>query len=696
MPRIKLYLLGSFSITLDEQPLTKFRSDKVRALLTYLVLEAKRPIWRTLLAELFWHGYTSKTARHSLRMALLNLRQLFSDFEDLLIIDRQTVQLKISHPDFWCDILEFDESYHLSEQHSHLSLARCLICRESFQVATSLYEGSFLKGFVIEDSELFERWRLTKQEFYETRYNKLQELLDIPLPPLPDNLPRQTTPFIGREEEVHKLRQKILDSNYPLITLVGEGGIGKTRLALAIAEKAKRNFVDGVWFIALGSIPSPNEADKNFTFRLHDTLASTIGKTLHIPYHNQDSLTTHLFHYLRDKQLLLILDNFEHLVDGAYFIWQLLQKARYIKILITSRQRLNVQSEYVFRVDGLPFPAVDAGETHNLFHQSEIIDQTLNQVKAKSHISEQSEISERPEIYSSIQLFVERADRTSPGFKLQENNQASVIKICQFVEGLPIGIELAAALVEQQSVAEVARSLEIARLDTLTTSMSDLPARHRNIRAVFEYSWQLLSEREAAIFAECSIFQSGFTKDAAISVTQTTHKHLKSLVDHSLLREISINSGVRRYEFHELVKQFVLEKVDPYKKQEIEERHSLYYLNLIADYLLNPIETRSEDLNELQYEVDNVLQAWKSVTQRKRFDLIEINIESMVVFYCWLNLFEEGIHEFEHIEKQIELNIEHVSVKKRILMKLKQKKAFLRAKAQSHKRPVLMNKELIN
>ena len=109
MARIKLYLFGSFYTTLDDQPLTKFRSDKVRALLAYLVLRAKRPIRRTLLAELLWNGYTSKTARHSLRMALLNLRKLLADFDNLLIVTRQSVQFNASHSDFWCDVLTFEQ-----------------------------------------------------------------------------------------------------------------------------------------------------------------------------------------------------------------------------------------------------------------------------------------------------------------------------------------------------------------------------------------------------------------------------------------------------------------------------------------------------------------------------------------------------------------------------------------------------------
>lgn len=695
MPRIKLHLLGSFSITLDDQPLTKFRSDKVRALLTYLVLEAKRPIWRTLLAELLWHGYTSKTARHSLRMALLNLRQLFADFPDLLIINRQTVQLKISHPDFWCDVLEFERLRDSSGQHTHLSLIRCLICRESFHVATSLYEGNFLKGFVIEDSEPFEVWRLAKQRLYEKEHKKVLKTLDIPLPPLPDNLPRQMTPFIGRKHEVLALRHKILDSNYPLVTLTGEGGIGKTRLALAVAEKVKKNFIDGVWFVTLDRIPLPDKTDINFTSRLHDTLASTISKTLHVPYQSQDSPTTDLFNYLHKKQLLLVLDNFEHLIDSASFISQLLQKAHYVKVLITSRQRLNIQVEYAFRVDGLPFPMPNSELAYDSFEGSEAIQATFSPTKITDEMLERSETWESPELYSSIELFVERADRTSSGFELQQNNQNAVIQICQFVEGLPIGIELAAALVEQQSVTEVARSLQTSRIATLTTSMSDLPVRHRSIRAVFEYSWQLLSEQDATILAQCSVFQGGFTEDAAIIVTQATHQNLKILVDHSLLRDSSKNHTIRRYEFHQLVKEFVSDKIDAYRKQEVEEQHSLYYLNFIAKNLTGLRDIES-NLNELRYEIDNILQAWEWVVGQNRFDLLEQSLQGMTLFYSWLNLFEKGISEFQKIKEQVESNIEDLSMKTGILIELDRKQAFLRSKINLNNRSNLTNEEPIN
>lgn len=651
MHRIKLHLFGSFYITLDDKPLTKFRSDKVRALLAYLVLEARRPLWRTLLAELLWHGYTSKTARHSLRMALLNLRQLFADFEGLLIIDRQTVQLNTSHPDFWCDILEFEALYDSSLQHTHLSLTRCLICHESLQAAKSLYEGNLLRGFVIEDSESFEAWRQAKQERYEKQREKLLRILDTPLALPPDNLPRQITPFVGRQKELAMIRHKILDSDYPLVTLVGEGGIGKTRLALAVAEEVKNSFVDGVWFVPLGGISSPNKDDAHFIPPLYDTLAATMSKVLNIPFHSQESPTVNLFDYLRDKQLLLILDNFEHLIDGAPFIWQLLQQAHYVKVLITSRQRLSLQTEYAFRVHGLSFPVARCEEAQSA------------------------------ETYSSIQLFIERADRTLPGFTLQPENSPAVIQICQFVEGLPLGLELAAALVEEQSVTEIARSLQIASIDTLTTSMPDLPARHRSIRAVFEYSWQLLSEREATILAQCSVFESGLTEDAAIMVTQSTVKELQTLVDHSLLREISINNVTKRYEFHELVKEFVGEKIDAHQKEEVQERHGLYYLSLIANDLTNLADTMSKsDLNELRYEADNVCQAWQWAVQQAKFDLVEQSLPGITLFYCLLNLFEEGIDMFEQAKKQVESKIEDLSIQTRILRRLNRKQAFLHSK----------------
>lgn len=651
MPRIKLHLFGSFYITLDNKPLTKFRSDKVRALLAYLVLEARRPIWRTLLAELLWYGYTSKTARHSLRMALLNLRQLFSDFDDLLIINRQTVQLNTSHPDFWCDLLEFEKLDDSSERHAHLSLSRCLICRESLQAANTLYEGHLLRGFVIEDSQSFEAWRQAKQERYQKQYEKLLRILNTPLALPPDNLPRQITPFVGRQKEVTLIRHKILDSDYPLVTLIGEGGIGKTRLALAVAEEVKNSFVDGIWFVPLAAMSSLHKSDTNDTSRLYDTLAATMNKVLNIPYHSQDSPTAHLFDYLRDKQLLLILDNFEHLIDGAPFIWQLLQQAHYIKVLITSRQRLSLQTEYAFRVDGLSFPVP------------------------------RSEHAKSLETYSSIQLFIERADRTLPGFTLQQDNQDAVMQICQLVEGLPLALELAAALVEQQSVTEIARSLQIARLDTLRTSMPDLPARHRSIRAVFEYSWQQLSEREATILARCSVFESGFTEDAAIIVIQCTAKELLGLVDHSLLREISIKNVTKRYEFHELVKEFVGEKIDAHQKQEVEERHCLYYLSLMANDLTNLADTLSKsDLNELRYEADNVCQAWQWAVQQAKFDLVEQSVQGIALFYCVLNLFEEGIDMFEQGKKQVESKIEDLSIKTRILRILTRKQVFLHSK----------------
>ncbi|MGB0386052.1 MAG: tetratricopeptide repeat protein [Ardenticatenaceae bacterium] len=647
MGRLKLHLFGSFYATLDGQRLTKFRSDKVRALLAYLVLEARQPIRRTVLVELLWNGYTHRTARQSLRMALLNLRKLFSGLDELLVVTRQTIQFNLSHPDFWCDVIAFESLLAACKSHPHPSLIRCPICRESLKEAKELYQGHFLRGFVVEDSEAFEAWQ-------QEQKNKLQqqcaELLQIltPLTPPPHNLPRQLTPFIGREAEIAKLATMVLNPDYLLFTLVGEGGIGKTRLALAVAEQIKCSFADGVCFVALGGVSPPIKGQTE----IYDTLASAIGEALNLTFRGKQRPTKQLFKLLEKKEVLIILDNFEHLIEGAHFIWQILQKAHNVTVLITSRERLNLQAEYAFRVQGLPVPPPKA-ETPGA-------GRTTGQLPASVGTQEQEPLTTFPETYSSIELFAERADRTLPGFTLDEKNLPAVIQICQFVEGLPLGIELAAALVEQQSIAEIAHSLQVARLDTLSTSMADMAARHRSIRAVFEYSWQFLSEVESRLLASISVFRGGFTDEAALAVTGATPANLAALVNQSLLSQTSPQEGAPRYKIHELVQQFAGEKLLAIGTRHlVEERHTTYYLDFLAEHEqdLKRAWFIEQPLSQQRQELDNIRQAWESAARYAKLDLIEHSLRGLTLFYRMFGLFQEAETVLDRARKQIEKDV---------------------------------------
>ncbi|MCX6045899.1 MAG: BTAD domain-containing putative transcriptional regulator, partial [Chloroflexi bacterium] len=305
---VELHLFNTFYVRRAGQIVDDFRSDKVRALLAYLVVEGKTPIYRSHLIELFWGRNELVTARGSLRVALTNLRQLLMPL-DLIQATRQTVQFQTDHPQFWCDALLMD---------ALLDGPPGATDPRAAETVTKLVDMEFLPGLGAVDSPAFEAWRQARQFHYLQLRSKQREagkLAEAPMPSISapatsvpahmHNLPRQLTPFIGRQMEITTIRNKLQDERYPWLTIVGEGGVGKTRLALTVAAAVQADFSDGVWFVPLAGVtPGANLADR---------LAVAVGAALNLTFVNIESLTAQLFAQLRNKQLLLLLDNFEHL-----------------------------------------------------------------------------------------------------------------------------------------------------------------------------------------------------------------------------------------------------------------------------------------------------------------------------------------------------------------------------------------------
>ena len=380
----------------------------------------------------------------------------------------------------------------------------------------------------------------------------------------PDRLPTPATSFIGRAEELAEIAMLLADPNCRLVTVLGPGGIGKTRLALQVATDQMAGFAQGVFFVPLAPVGSP------------DLLAATIAEALQISFYGSEAPSLQLARYLREKEVLLVLDNFEHLLAGIDLLTELLDAARAVKLLVTSRERLNVQEEWVFALKGLSFPKTPG-------------DAPL-------------------ESYSAAQLFVQRAHQIQNSFSLNDNLEA-VRTICQRVDGMPLGLELAATWLRAMTCDQVAAQMERS-LDLLTTPLRNVEERHRSLRAVFEQSWRLLSDDERDVLMKLAVFRGGFDREAAEQVARASLSRLAGLVDKSLIR---LNpSG--RYDLHELLRQFAMDKLVEAGETAVVNRHHLEYYLWLAErveaYVYGPEQEAWFDRLEVEHDNLRAALAW--------------------------------------------------------------------------------------
>jgi predicted ATPase/transcriptional regulator with XRE-family HTH domain len=351
--------------------------------------------------------------------------------------------------------------------------------------------------------------------------------------------PAPSTPLLGREQELATITQLLAEPPCRLLTLVGPGGIGKTRLALAAADRLQPTFAHGAAFVLLAAITG------------REPLVSATAEALGLVLYSATDRAEQLIQALQDKTLLLVLDNYEHLLADdpcVALVKDLLQTLPTLKLLITSREPLRLQTEWVFEVQGLPLPT-DAG---------------IDALEASS----------------AARLFLQRARQARVDFILTSADQPAVLKICQLVAGLPLGIELAAAWVLAMSCQAIAQEIE-GGLEFLVAASRDIPDRHRSISAVFDHSWTLLTPLEQQVLSRLAIFQGGFNREAAEAVAGASLPVLTALVTKSLLRRT--NSAADRYDLHELVRQYALAhlQADEPAYRQARDRHCRYYAALL-------------------------------------------------------------------------------------------------------------------
>ena len=434
------------------------------------------------------------------------------------------------------------------------------------------------------------------------------------------NLPVQITPFVGRESELSEI-QKLLDNpDIRLITVVGPGGMGKTRLSLESVEKQLQNFHNGVYFVPLASLRSkesivPTIADAvGFKFRSSN---QTRGIQQKEGESRQQKLQ--LLEYLSDKNLLLMIDNFEHILDGAPIISEILRTAPNVQVLATSRERLNLQEETVFRVEGMDFPQK----------------RQLPDLDTKE--------------YSAVKLFIQNARRVRPDFDLDDRDLAQVVQICEMVEGMPLAIVLAASWSEMLSLKEIVEEIK-GSTDFLETDMRNIPERHRSVRAVFDYSWNMLSDVERDAFMALAVFRGGCTRAAAqivggIDGKPTSLRTLTALVNKSLLKR---NPDSGRYELHELLRQYAKEKLaESGRNNAIRKIHSDYYAEYIGGLEIDLRGARQIGaMKDVDHDLDNVRAGWQWAYENKLYDNLIAYTPSLDLYFVMSGRREESYEMF--------------------------------------------------
>ena len=418
--------------------------------------------------------------------------------------------------------------------------------------------------------------RLKDFERVEHIYQVVWPDLPAEFPPIrslvsiPNNLPVQLTGFIGRTREINDI--KLLLSKERLLTLTGAGGSGKTRLALQVAAEIIDQFQDGVFFVPLAPIFDP----------VH--LYSTIGQGLGLAEIPGRSIGDHLKDYLKNKSILLLLDNFEQVISAAPVVAELLIACANLKIMVTSREKLRIRGESEYPVPPLALPDRKDLASHDSLQQ-----------------------------FSAIALFVQRAQAIKPDFQMAEENIPVIAEICDRLDGLPLAIELAAARIKLLSPQAMLARLEH-RLDFLTSGPRDLPARQQTLRNAFNWSYALLSENEQALFRRLSVFVGGGSVDAVKAVTDEHPDHpsvsdrLESLVDKSLLQEVGDTGQESRFAMLDTLREFGLEQLAATGEEDIvRRRHAEYYLSL-AEQAGGELESigQVQWLTRMEQEHDNL------------------------------------------------------------------------------------------
>jgi predicted ATPase len=441
----------------------------------------------------------------------------------------------------------------------------------------------------------------------ESIRQKSQTLAGPPPPPPIPHAPMAHTPFVGRDLELAEIAEALQQPDCRLLTLSGPGGVGKSRMALQMVLEQAVHFPEGAHFVTLDSLETPEQ------------IPLRIAETLRLPLQGPDPPLAQLERHIGQRAMLLVLDNYEHLLEGAGLALRLLEACPRLHLLVTSRERLNLHSEGVIQVRGLALP-----------------EGPVSLLEAQR--------------YDAVRLFVLRAQQVRPDFALNPQNLPLVLEVCRRVEGFPLALELAAAWVRTLPLEEIVQ--EVGSPELMVSQSRDTQPRHRSMEAVFEHSWRLLTPAEQTALQRLSVFFGGFRAEAVKQVSSTPLPVLAALVDKSLLRL----TPTGRYDRHALLYQYMQQRLaeHPLEEQETRSKHSLYYLRYLSRALK---EIRGPEpkptLLALEEELGNLRLSWSWALEMGRFQAIKDAAEALMRFLDARGRYQEGIEMFEEARQAL-------------------------------------------
>lgn len=640
---LRLVLLGKPQISRAGAPVTGFVYNKALALLGYLAVTG-RPHSRDALAGLLWGEMSDAAAKANLRKILSALREVAGRE---LIIDRQTVAFDAESL-YWLDTEVFESKL---QSLTATSVALPDLTDRDMKLldeAVQLYRGDFLEGFYVRDAPAFEEWVLPERErlrqkmqqalyrlvgYYTARghytraldyasrllslepwheevhqqmmlllalsgqrsaaltqyetcrrlladefgtrpnadtvalYKKIKAGEAVVQPQLasqPVNWPIKTTAFVGRADELAAIHARLANADCRMVTLAGLSGSGKSRLAVQAAAATMQAFRHGVCFVAMAPVVS------------HDLFYPALAEALSLPAEHQRDSRTRVRQHLLEREMLLVLDQFEQLPESAALIKELLLHAPGVKLLVTSLERLRLEGEWVLPVHGLTLPSTDL--PHDI---------TSSDAGA---------------------LFLHCARRVRADLAPSGVEWPAIARICRLVEGVPLGIELAAAWTRVLTCQEIAQEIENSS-SLLADIAHDRPARHRSLNAALDQSWHRLSETEREVLQRLCVFRGGFTREAAEQVAGVSLLLLASLMDKCLVQSTAFG----RYSIHQWVAQYGLAKLAeaPDEQTATYDRYARYYTAVLRQNIKRFDGMWEEDaLAAIAVEKHNVRSAW--------------------------------------------------------------------------------------